>query len=70
VAFRGTVAEQDLNEWTNNHLAQFLPAGDGAINCNGNGLCVVTVQWDESRAGGTATDDSIDTGEFELEAEI
>lgn len=51
----GTLAEQDLNDWINNYVAQLLPAGDGSINCDANGLCTVTVQWDEGRAGGTAT---------------
>lgn len=64
-----TVAAQDLTDWINNDVAQYIPSGDGAISCDANGLCTVTVQWDESRAGGTATAGS-DTAQFVLEAEI
>ncbi|MCS3902961.1 type IV pilus assembly protein PilV [Methylohalomonas lacus] len=65
----GSLAANDVSDWVNNHVAQLLPAGDGSINCDNQGMCLVIVQWDESRAGGTATGGD-DTAEFELEAEI
>ncbi len=65
----GTLAANDVSDWVNNHVAQLLPAGDGSINCDNQGMCLVVVQWDESRAGGTATAGE-DIAEFELEAEI
>jgi len=48
----GTIAANDLGGWKTN-LDAGLPSGDGAIDCSTvSGLCVVTVQWDDS--GGTA----------------
>ncbi len=65
----GNLAAADINDWINNYVAQLLPAGDASIDCDNQGLCMVVVQWDESRAGGTATAGS-DITEFSIEAEI
>ncbi len=49
-----TIANQDVTAWLNN-LAASLPAGDGAISVNAANAIInvtVTVQWDDSRAGG------------------
>jgi len=47
-----TITANDLDGWKTN-LDTNLPSGDGAIDCSTvPGLCVVTVQWDDS--GGTA----------------
>jgi len=47
-----TIAANDLGGWKTN-LDTGLPSGDGGIDCSTvSGLCVVTVQWDDS--GGTA----------------
>jgi type IV pilus assembly protein PilV len=44
----------DLTTW----LAQLrvLPAGTGAVGCDQAGVCVVAVEWDEVRTGGTDTE--------------
>jgi type IV pilus assembly protein PilV len=66
----GTLAEQDLDDWVNNYVAQLLPAGDGSVNCTNAGVCTVIVQWDESRTGGAATDGGGDILQFSFTAEI
>lgn len=71
----GTLAEQDLVDWIDNYVAQLLPVGDGSIACvdnDGNGtleVCTITVQWDEARAGGTATGGG-DIVQFSFTAEL
>lgn len=42
----------DLNDWLSNYVSVLLPAGDGSIDCTTAGLCIIIVQWDESRGGG------------------
>ena len=64
-----SLAEQDLDDWIDNYLAQLLPAGDGSVNCTNAGVCTVIVQWDESRSGGTASAGS-DVLQFSFTAEI
>ncbi len=44
----------DVTDWQDNFVATILPVGQGSIACNG-GVCVVTVQWDEGRQGGSST---------------
>ena len=44
----------DVTDWLTNGVAVLLPTGQGAITC-GAVVCVVTVQWNETRQGGTAT---------------
>lgn len=48
-----TVADLDVSDWLSN-LNSVLPAGDGAISINGD-VVTVTVQWNDSRAGGGDT---------------
>lgn len=54
----------DLSAWKDN-LAAALPSGDGKIEIDDTGtqrVMKVTVQWDDTRAGGTTTQQlSIDT---------
>ena len=46
----GTIEATDLINWKAD-LNGRLPSGDGAVDCTTTaGLCVVTVQWDDSRA--------------------
>lgn len=73
----GSLAEQDLDDWLNNYVAQLLPAGDGSIACvdnDGDGtmeVCTITMQWDEARAGGAATDTGAsDIVQFSFTAEL
>lgn len=49
-----STADTDLAAWLNT-LAANLPSGDGATAINGR-VITITVQWDDSRAGG-ATDE-------------
>ncbi len=47
------LCDVDVTDWQDNHVAAFLPAGQGFIDCSTTAnVCVVTVQWDESRQGG------------------
>lgn len=66
----GPMASIDLNDWITNYIEAILPAGDGSIQCDNNGLCTVTVQWDESRAAGVATEGGGDIAQFSFTAEI
>ena len=58
----GALSQQDLNDWLGNFVTQLLPNGDAAIACPppvggaSTTTCTVTMQWDESRLGGNATD--------------
>ncbi len=45
------IAELDLRDWLSNVAGQ-LPAGDGSVTRDGTRV-TITVQWDESRMGGT-----------------
>ena len=63
-----TLSSTDLNDWFTNFVQVLLPGGDASINCNNSAVCTVTVQWDESRLGGTATSGSaISTFSFTAE---
>lgn len=44
------VATEDLSAWFS-RLGSSLPNGDGAISCDANNVCQVTVQWDAPGAG-------------------
>lgn len=48
----GTIAQDDLGSWC--AALGILPAGTGSVGLVGNRVAV-TVQWDDTRAGGTAT---------------
>lgn len=48
----GSAAELDLT-WWRAQLAASLTAGTGSVNCTAAApVCVITVQWDDSRATG------------------
>ncbi len=47
------LCDVDVTDWQDNHVATFLPSGQGFIDCSTTvNVCVVTVQWDEGRQGG------------------
>ncbi len=49
-----SIAEIDRYDWYRN-LNAALPGAQGAIDCDADLVCTVTVQWDDARAaGGTA----------------
>lgn len=41
-----SLAQEDLAAWLS-HLEIKLPGGDGAVSCDANDVCTVTVQWTE-----------------------
>ncbi|MCG8325881.1 MAG: type IV pilus modification protein PilV [Thiotrichales bacterium] len=63
------LADEDVGCWMSNFVQVLLPAGDASIDCDGNGVCTVIVQWDETRLGGSATDAS-GTTSFSFTAQI
>ncbi|MFQ5660926.1 MAG: type IV pilus modification protein PilV [Gammaproteobacteria bacterium] len=58
----------DVNGWLAS-VAALLPAGDGSIDCTTAGVCTVTVQWDTSRGGGSASGGN-NTLSFQVTAQI
>ncbi len=66
-----TLAVNDVNDWLAT-INALLPSGDGSINCTaaGPGVCTVTVQWDISREGGTATGGSATLQNFVFTTDI
>ena len=53
-------AETVLAGWRENLISELGPDATGAIDCNGS-LCVITVQWDDSRGTAGSTTFSIQT---------
>lgn len=51
----GVVVTDDIAEWRN-RLACLLPLGRGAIALPTNARATITVTWDETRYGGSATE--------------
>ena len=50
------MCDVDVTDWQNNFVGALMPVGQGFIDCTTTaGVCVVTVQWDEGRQGGSAT---------------
>ncbi|CJL18112.1 Tfp pilus assembly protein PilV [Streptococcus pneumoniae] len=49
----GGIVDTDLREWKT-AMASQLPAGNGSVSKNGD-IYSITVQWDESKTGGEAT---------------
>ena len=47
-----SVAAVDTYDWLRN-LDSVVPGAKGAIDCDANSVCLVTVQWDDSRAEGS-----------------
>lgn len=66
------LADTDLNEWMTDYVTVLLPGGDASVDCAGTApsdVCTVTIQWDESRLGGTASDGSA-TAQFVFSSQI
>lgn len=50
------IAQHDAYEWSQ-HLAKFLPSGQGRVTGTGSGsVFTITVMWDDRRTGATGTD--------------
>lgn len=64
-----TLAQQDLVDWMNNFVTVLLPEGDASVDCTNAAVCTVTIQWDETRQGGTASA-AAGTASFTFTAEI
>ena len=54
----------DIYDWLSNYVEVLLPAGDGSVDCTTAGLCIVIVQWDDSRVGGNVA------AQFQITAQI
>ncbi len=62
-AVSGILSDDDLNDWIFNFVRVLLPGnnpgGDASIACiAATGVCTVTLQWDESRLGGDASNNN------------
>lgn len=57
----------DLSEWKG-LLADYLPGGDGTVNCNADGLCTISVRWHESAERDAASE--ADWPEFSYQTRI
>ena len=58
-ATTGQLAGDTLNLWITD-LQRVLGQGAttcGFINCAANGICTIRIRWDDSRAGGSATEE-------------
>jgi len=44
-----SIAQIDRDEWFRT-IDSFLPVAKGAIHCTSGGICLVTVEWDDTRA--------------------
>ena len=50
----------DVTDWQDNFVGVLLPSGQGFIDCSTTAnVCLVTVQWDEGRQGGSTITFSI-----------
>lgn len=50
------MCDVDVTDWQDNFVGALLPSGVGSVDCSTTAnVCVVTVQWDEGRQGGSAT---------------
>ncbi len=49
-----SIAETDRYNWFQ-ALNNNIPSAEAAINCDTNGICVVKLQWDDTRAEGTTS---------------
>lgn len=50
----------DVTDWQDNFVSALMPSGQGLIDCSSTAnVCVVTVQWDEGRQGGSTITFSI-----------
>lgn len=66
-----TLCDRDVTDWQNNFVGLYLPAGEGSIDCSSvPNACIVTVQWDESRQGGTASASGTNIIQFSITTDI
>ncbi len=50
----------DVTDWQDNLVGALMPSGQGLIDCSTTAnVCLVTVQWDEGRQGGSTITFSI-----------
>lgn len=58
-AATGQLAGDTLNLWMSDLRRVLGPSAStcGFINCAANGICTVRIRWDDSRAGGSATEE-------------
>ncbi|MFC3550106.1 type IV pilus modification protein PilV [Lysobacter cavernae] len=56
-----TLAKKDIAGWLTAMQRTLGPTTCGKINCDANGLCTVSVRWDDSRASGGDTQQTIET---------
>ena len=55
-----SMCADDVTDWQDNFVGALLPSGQGLIDCSTTAnVCVVTVQWDEGRQGGSTITFSI-----------
>ena len=45
-----TLPEVDLNDWLTS-ISDLLPSGDGAVACDGSGICTINITWNIEREG-------------------
>lgn len=51
-----SIADQDRIAWRQ-RVTALLPAGDTSIQTQGNGICTVSIQWDDSKRAGASAGD-------------
>lgn len=59
IAITGQLAGDTLHNWIEDLQRTLGDAATtcGLINCAANGICTVRIRWDDSRAGGSATEE-------------
>ncbi len=64
----GGLCQADVNDWQVSFVRNFLPEGEGKIDCaTETEVCTIEVQWDISREGGSVIDGS-NIANFEITA--
>lgn len=55
----GQLAGDTLHYWLTDLQNKYAlgPSSCGSINCAANGICTIRIRWDDSRAGGSATEE-------------
>lgn len=58
-AATGTLPGDTLNRWISDLRGRLGNAATtcGLINCANNGICTIRIRWDDSKAGGSATEE-------------
>lgn len=66
-----TMCDEDVTEWQVEYVAEYLPDGQGLIDCTTKAdACEVTVQWDETRQGGPASNIASNLLTFTITADL